>query len=86
MKDVVNQPTHYRGGAYEAIKVISAWGLNFARGNVVKYICRAGLKSAETELEDLRKARVYLDHEIQRLAELRRLASDHPALESEPDS
>jgi len=84
MKDAVNQPTHYRGGAYEAIKVISAWRLNFARGNVVKYICRAGLKSAETELEDLRKARVYLDYEIRRLAELRRLASAQS--EPEPES
>ena len=84
MRDAVNHPAHYHQGDYEAIKVISAWRLNFARGNVLKYVCRAGVKSAETELEDLRKARFYLDHEIRRLAELRRLkgAQSEPAPES----
>ena len=85
MSDPVNHPSHYRGGGYEVIKVISAWGLNFARGNVVKYMCRAGIKSAETELEDLRKARVYLDHEIQRLAELRRLEGAQRSESGESD-
>lgn len=63
----VNHPPHY-GGAdnlYEAIKVIEAWELGFCLGNAVKYICRAGKKSSE--LEDLKKARWYLDREIQRL-------------------
>lgn len=64
----VDHPAHY-GGAdnpYEAIKVIDAWGLGFALGNAVKYLARAGRKTADP-LEDLRKARWYLDHEIQRL-------------------
>lgn len=63
----VNHPAHY-GGAdnpYEAIKVIDAWGLGFSLGNAVKYICRAPHKG--TQLEDLQKARWYLDHEISRL-------------------
>lgn len=67
--EAVNHPAHY-GGAdnpYEAIKVIEAWGLDFCLGNTVKYISRAGIKSAETELEDLRKARWYLDRRIQQL-------------------
>ena len=68
MSDPVNHPSHYRGGVYEAINVISAWRLDFARGNVVKYICRAGLKSKETELEDLLKAREYLDFAIAQLS------------------
>lgn len=38
--------------------------LNFNLGNVVKYVCRAGKKG--DKLEDLKKARDYLDDEIRR--------------------
>lgn len=65
MAEAIDHPPHY-GGAdnpYEAIKVIEAWGLGFCLGNAVKYICRAGAKGAR--LEDLKKARWYLDREIQ---------------------
>lgn len=65
MTEAVNHPAHY-GGAdnpYEAIKVIDAWQLNFNLGNAVKYISRAGKKDAI--LQDLRKARWYLDREVQ---------------------
>lgn len=64
--EAVDHPAHY-GGAdnpYEAIKVINAWGLGFELGNAVKYISRAGKKG--DRLEDLRKARWYLDYEIRR--------------------
>ena len=64
MADNVNHPEHY-GGAdnpYEAIKVIEAWQLGFCLGNTVKYISRAG-KKGDT-IEDLKKARWYLDREI----------------------
>lgn len=61
----VDHPTHYRPGTYEAINVIEAWDLGFCIGNVVKYLCRAGLKTADV-LEDLKKARWYLDREIAR--------------------
>lgn len=63
--DRVDHPPHY-GGAdnpYEAIKVIEAWGLGFNLGNAVKYVSRAGKKG--DRLEDLKKARWYLDREIQ---------------------
>lgn len=61
----INHPVHYGGDTvYEVIKVITAWGLGFCLGNAVKYIARAGRKSAETEIEDLEKARWYLDYEI----------------------
>lgn len=66
-KEQVNHPVHY-GGAdnpYEAIKVIEAWGLGFCLGNTVKYISRAGKKDAL--VQDLKKARWYLDREIQNL-------------------
>lgn len=65
--EAVDHPAHY-GGAdnpYEAIKVIQAWGLGFCLGNTVKYIARVGKKDAA--LEDLKKARWYLDHEIKTL-------------------
>lgn len=59
------QPPHYDfpGG----VRVIDlTQHLNFCRGNVVKYVCRAGRKSG-AELEDLRKAAWYLSQEIARL-------------------
>lgn len=64
MAEAVNHPAHY-GGAdnpYEAIKVIEAWQLGFCLGNTVKYISRAGKKG--DVIEDLKKARWYLDREI----------------------
>ena len=39
--------------------------MNFCVGNAVKYLWRAGLKG--DALEDLRKARWYVDREIARL-------------------
>lgn len=68
----VNHPAHYGGDTtYEAIKVIEAWELGFHLGNTVKYISRAGKKEPSRELEDLEKARWYLDRRIQQLTEER---------------
>jgi len=65
-KEAVDHPTHYGGDTvYEAIKVIEAWGLGFSLGNCVKYISRAGKKGSA--IEDLKKARWYLDREISRI-------------------
>lgn len=65
----VNHPEHYGGedNVYEAIKVIDNWELGFSLGNTVKYISRAGKKDPTKELEDLRKAKFYLDHHIEKL-------------------
>ena len=61
----VNHPAHYRKDTgFEAIDVIEAWGLNFNLGNVVKYIGRNGKKDPDKYIEDLEKARWYLDREI----------------------
>jgi hypothetical protein len=67
--DPVSHPPHYGGAAnpYEAIKVIEAWELGFSLGNALKYICRAGRKRRSTQIEDLKKARWYLDAEIAKL-------------------
>lgn len=66
MAEAVDHPAHYGGAdnAYEAIKVIEAWDLGFCLGNAVKYIARAGKKDVSLTVEDLKKARWYLDHEI----------------------
>ena len=65
MTDPVNHPAHYTGhpSGIEAIQVTEHF--NFCLGNAIKYIWRAGLKG--DALEDLRKARWYLDREIKRL-------------------
>lgn len=70
-KEQVNHPKHYGGedSIYEAIKVIDAWDLGFSLGNTVKYISRAGKKDPNKELEDLRKAKWYLEHHISKLEE-----------------
>lgn len=61
----VNHPKHYRGETgLEAIDVIEAWDLNFNLGNVVKYVCRAGLKDKSDRHEDLEKAIWYLTREL----------------------
>lgn len=43
--------------------------LPFNLGNVVKYVCRAGRIDGYTKIEDLKKAKDYLDNEIERLKE-----------------
>ena len=67
--EMVNHPNHYGGenNLYEAIKVIDAWNLGFSLGNTVKYISRAGKKDPNKELEDLKKAKWYLEHHINQL-------------------
>lgn len=68
--DAIDHPAHYGGDTtYEVIKVLEAWGLGFHLGNTVKYIARAGKKNPTKEVEDLKKARWYLDRKIQQLEE-----------------
>lgn len=67
--DMVHHPEHYGGGdnPYEVVKVLFAWGLwtNAYLWNTVKYIARHRRKGKP--LEDLKKARWYLDEEIKRM-------------------
>jgi hypothetical protein len=60
----IDHPSHYTKGGVEAITVIEAWELGFCLGNTVKYISRAGRKTGADDLEDLRKAKWYLEREI----------------------
>ena len=66
-EDVVNHPSHYNDGKIEVMDFIEDKQLNFARGNVIKYVSRAGKKDSNKELEDLKKASWYLNREIERL-------------------
>jgi hypothetical protein len=68
-REMVNHPLHYGGDVpHEVWKCLSAWGLeaDAMLWTAVKYIARAGKKSPN-KLEDLKKARWYLDNRIQQL-------------------
>lgn len=67
--DVIEHPSHYTQGI-ECMDYIESHKLNYARGNIIKYVTRAGLKDASKEVEDLEKARWYLDREIERVKTL----------------
>lgn len=64
INDPVNHPTHYTDGGIETIDFIEAKRLGYHLGNVIKYICRAGKKGTNMGLQDLQKARWYLDRAI----------------------
>lgn len=62
----VKHPGHYNKGI-EVIKFIESWDLNFSRGSAIKYICRGGIKDPNKEIEDLEKAKQYIQFEINRI-------------------
>jgi len=63
--DLVNHPAHYKSHPSNVECIQITEHMNFCLGNAVKYIWRAGLKS-NSKVEDLRKARWYIDREIQK--------------------
>ena len=67
MKEKVNHPDHYNSGQYEVVDVIddAGFGVGFCLGNALKYILRARHK--ENYVEDLKKAKWYLEYLIQRI-------------------
>lgn len=69
MSDKISAPEHYTFSKYEPKDVIYEWQLDFYLGNVVKYIARAGRKAGSTKIEDLQKARQYIDFELEKLQE-----------------
>lgn len=62
----VDHPSYYQG-KIEVIDFIEDKHLGFNLGNCVKYISRAGKKNPDKLIEDLKKARWYLDREISRI-------------------
>lgn len=69
--DNVLRPLYYASGWSNGAEVIDLTEhLSFCAGNVVKYVCRAGKKDSDKHVEDLKKARWYLDREIERVKRL----------------
>lgn len=73
MSDNVKHPSHYCYSKYEPKDVIREWGLNFNLGSAVKYIARAGRK--DDIIQDLSKAKQFLEFEIEYLQNERELNS-----------
>lgn len=67
MYDVVEKAKHYNTGKIEVISAIEDWDLDFHLGNVVKYVARSGKKDPAKTIEDLEKARWYLNRKIEQL-------------------
>lgn len=71
--------SHYDNGkSYDLIDVISDYELNFNRGNIIKYVCRAGKK--DSEIQDLEKAMDYLSREIEYLRSKQQVWTQHNTL------
>jgi len=66
-KETVVHPDHYNlhPSGVECIEIVRH--MNFNLGNAMKYIWRCGLKDNTTDIEDLKKARFYIDDELKRL-------------------
>ena len=62
VSDKVNQPPHYVNHPIGIQAIQITQHMNFCLGNVIKYVMRCDLKGEP--LEDLRKARTYLEYEI----------------------
>ena len=71
--DLIDQPDHYARFKVEPITFIMQNGLEFWRGNIIKYGSRAGYKvydgktQAESEITDLEKIKRYCDMHINQI-------------------
>jgi hypothetical protein len=71
--DRVNRPSHYAKWKIEPITFIMRNGMEFWRGNIIKYATRAGSKEydgldlRESEITDLEKVRRYAEMRINQL-------------------
>lgn len=65
--NAVNHPKHYNEhpSGVECIDIVRH--MNFNLGNVIKYLWRAGLKDGNADIQDLEKAKWYLEDEIKRI-------------------
>jgi hypothetical protein len=64
-EEKINHPPHYTFGTIEVIEAIEDWGLDYHAGNVIKYVARYLHKGSP--LDDLKKARWYLDRLIEKM-------------------
>jgi len=67
MSDNINKPKHYTShpSGVECIQI--AEHHDFLIGNAIKYLWRAGIKSTDTEIQDLKKAIWYIERKIKLL-------------------
>jgi hypothetical protein len=71
--DIIAKPSHYTRWYIEPITFIMRNGMEFWRGNIIKYACRAGFKiydgmdAVESEITDLRKVIRYAEMRINQL-------------------
>lgn len=67
MNKLVDHPKHYNEhpSGVECIDIVRH--MNFNLGNVIKYLWRAGLKEGNADIQDLEKAKWYLEDEIKRI-------------------
>ena len=63
MIENIDHPKHYTHGSIECIDVIEDWQFGYHEGNALKYLCRWKHKNG---VEDLKKARWYLDRLIKK--------------------
>ena len=61
------KPSHYKAGKFDVIAFCFEHDLDFATGNIIKYVTRAGKKDKDKTLEDLEKAMEYLKRKIERV-------------------
>jgi hypothetical protein len=82
--DPVNNPPHYTShpSGIECIQITEHMGFNL--GNAIKYIWRADLK--DNAVEDLEKARWYIDREIKKRIAGVSIAKDQHAIPTAGDS
>jgi hypothetical protein len=62
-------PKHYQRGSIQVWDFVVDQQLDFLAGNIIKYICRAGYKDQETEIDDWLKIRAYVNRKIQALSD-----------------
>tara|TARA_B100000900_G_scaffold270999_1_gene231449 strand:+ start:86 stop:316 length:231 start_codon:yes stop_codon:yes gene_type:complete len=71
MSSSVNHPKHYNSGTIEVIDAIEDWEMGFCDGNVIKYVARH--KHKGKPIEDLKKAKWYLERLIQQYEQENRI-------------
>lgn len=59
------KPNHYQAGEFDVIAFCFKHNLDFATGNIIKYVTRAGKKDKDKTLEDLEKGKEYLERKIE---------------------
>lgn len=67
IEDSVECSSYYNRRNIEVTDFIQDQQLNFNLGNVIKYVSRAGFKNPDKKIEDLKKAKYYLEYELKQL-------------------